>query len=444
VSAAARPDAAVDPLIGRVLAGRYRVEAPLGQGSMGAVYRAVQVTLRKNVALKVLAGGSDAESLERFTQEARVAATLKHQGIAEVYDFGVTDEGQPFYVMELLQGTDLAHRIAACGPLPPAEAVGIARAIASALAVAHAAGVVHRDLKPANIFLVPQASGGEVVKVVDFGISKVLWSGDEPRAQLTMPGLVCGTPHYMSPEQAGGGPVDARSDIYALGVVLYEMLCGNPPFDAPEVVKILNAHLSDPPPPLAAQCPGLAVPRALELLVMRALAKAREDRFASMSELEAALAAWLHADPAAAATGLERALPAKASVRRLRWLLPLAAVGCVAAGVLAWLLVGRPAPRPVAPPPIGPVVAAAPAAVPVAPPSAPASAPAAPAAPPARPAVAFPRAASRDARVRPAAPARSAPAVPARAEPIAPAPAARSYRLDDLKPYGQERRPHAK
>lgn len=291
-------------LIGRTLGGRYRVEALIGEGGMGAVFRSEHVTLRKIVAIKLLTAAADAAMRERFLQEARVAATLKHSGIAEVYDFGLTDDGLPYYAMEYLEGTDLEHRLAGRGPLPASDAVAIAREVAQALAAAHAAGVVHRDLKPANIFLVPQAQGGEIVKVVDFGISKVAASSTAASvSNPTMTGLIAGTPFYMSPEQAGGRPVDNRSDIYALGVVLYEMLCGRPPFDQMEIVRVLNAHLCTLPPPLSEKCPCLAVPQPLEALVMRALEKDPERRFTSMSEFDAALAALGLLAPGRAAAG---------------------------------------------------------------------------------------------------------------------------------------------
>jgi hypothetical protein len=330
-----------DPLVGRVLGERYRIEMLLGSGGMGAVYRASHVVLNKPVAVKVLTLCAEGDALERFLREAKAAAAIRHPGVAEVYDYGVTPEGAPYYVMEYLEGTDLDHRLAARGPLPPAEAIDLTRRVAEALTAAHAAGIVHRDLKPANIFLVPQAHGGEVVKVVDFGISKVISTvPGADAAQLTVPGLVFGSPSYMSPEQAAGRPVDPRSDIYSLGVVLYEMLCGNPPFDGPEIVLLMKAHLVDPPPPLAVRCPGLRVPAALEALVMRALSKEKERRFASMTELDAALAAIDLGTPGHG--GTRQSSPASArSRRRAVWLAVLA--GALVAGLaVAWLARLRP------------------------------------------------------------------------------------------------------
>ncbi|MBI5477305.1 MAG: serine/threonine protein kinase [Deltaproteobacteria bacterium] len=447
-----------DPLVGRTVAGRYRIEARLGAGAMGAVYRAEQVMLKKTVALKLLATDDDQDARERFLQEARIAATLKHPGIAEVYDFGVTEEGVLFYAMEYLQGTDLEHRLASRGPLPAEEAISIARDVAQALAVAHAAGVVHRDLKPANIFLVPQKVGGEAVKVVDFGISKIVAEGPAGSAsRLTLPGFSCGTPVYMSPEQAAGQAVDARCDIYALGIVLYEMLCGRPPFDAPEAVRTLNMHLSEPPPAFASQCPGLQVPPELEAVVMRALAKKKEARFASMSDFDAALAAvgtrlghpavtaGAASDDTMPTGGRERDEGGTVPPRRSRlslWL-ALAAVALLL-GVGAALVSrgGSPAPSAGRLPDAG-LAGATPPDTPPPAVVAPASAPQAGAAAGPRPDIQPPEPARKalPLRVRPGrAPAAKAPGPAAPTAPgPAPSPPQKGYRLDDLKPYGKKK-----
>jgi serine/threonine protein kinase len=285
-------------LLGRLVGGRYRLEDVLGQGGMGAVYRGVQLALDKPYAIKVLLPSltSDPLFVARFRQEARIAAAIGHPGIVEVFDYGVED-GIAYYVMELLQGQSLADYIGADRALAPEEAVRIVAAAADAVASAHDRGVIHRDLKPANLFLARGDGGGPVVKVLDFGVSKAtMFTGaaSEPR---TVSGSVCGTPAYMSPEQLGRGKLDARSDLYSLGVVLYRLLTGKVPFGAAEAVLVMYMHLERPAPPLE---PGLseAVPAALQEVLFRSLAKRPEDRFGSMREFAQALRASL--DPGAA------------------------------------------------------------------------------------------------------------------------------------------------
>lgn len=431
-------------MLGRTLGGRYRIEALIGEGAMGTVYRSEHVVLRKVVAVKLLAAAADIGIRERFLQEARVSATLKHPGIAEVYDFGITDDGIPYYAMEYLEGTDLQHRLAASGPLPAPEAIAIAREVAIALAAAHAAGVVHRDLKPANIFLVPQAQGGEVVKVVDFGISKVADSSAAASvSQPTMAGLVSGTPAYMSPEQTAGRAVDSRADIYALGVVLYEMLCGRPPFESAEVVRVLNAQLCESPPPLAKKCPGLVVAAPLEKIVMRALAKDREKRFASMSELDAALVALdpLAASSAAASNTPRSCVGMKVSddvgpvgpfLRHLNIFIAVSVLALLlVVGAVIWLTTYAQAPAATSPIATPQATADEPQRIPVS----------------ATITVAMPEPAP--VRVVDAGqPATSPPrqkksntsrvSAPVSAKPLQPATTTSTYNLDDLKPYGQK------
>jgi serine/threonine protein kinase len=291
----ATPEEEFEPaeLLGRIVGGRYRLEDVLGQGGMGAVYRGVQLTLDKPYAIKVLLPSltSDPLFVARFRQEARIAAAIGHPGIVEVFDYGVED-GIAYYVMELLQGQSLADYIGADRALAPGEAVHIVAEAADAVASAHDRGVIHRDLKPANLFLARADGGGPVVKVLDFGVSKAtMFTGaaSEPR---TVSGSVCGTPAYMSPEQLGRGKLDARSDLYSLGVVLYRLLTGKVPFGAAEAVLVMYMHLERPVPPLE---PGLseAVPAALQEVLFRSLAKRPEDRFGSMREFAQALRASL-------------------------------------------------------------------------------------------------------------------------------------------------------
>lgn len=288
-------------LIGKVVGGRYRLESVLGQGAMGAVYRGVQLALTKPYAVKVLLPSlaRDAQLVARFQQEARIAAAIRHPGLVEVFDFGV-EEGIAYYVMELLRGETLSEYVGADRALPPEEAVRIVADAADAVAVAHDKGVIHRDLKPANLFLSRSGAGSDAVKVLDFGVSKAtVFASGGPKTTL---GTVCGTPAYMSPEQAGRGAVDARSDLYSLGVVLYRLLSGRLPFDAAEAVVVMYMHLEKAPPPLE-QRPGFEVPPALNEVLIRALAKRPEDRFPSVREFAAALRAsvGLRADPGPAA-----------------------------------------------------------------------------------------------------------------------------------------------
>jgi serine/threonine protein kinase len=285
----AEPEFDPESMVGRVVGGRYRLESVLGQGAMGAVYRSVQVTLAKPYAIKVLLPSlaRDAQLVARFQQEARIAAAIRHPGLVEVFDFGVED-GIAYFVMELLQGRTLSEYVGSGDALPAKEAVRIVADVADAVAVAHDRGVIHRDLKPANIFLARRSGGDDAVKVLDFGVSKASVFASE--APETRADSVCGTPSYMSPEQTGRGVVDARSDQYSLGVVLYRLLSGKLPFEAAEAVVVMYMHLERPPPPLE-QRPGSEVSPALEDALFRALAKRPEDRFVSMRDFARALRA---------------------------------------------------------------------------------------------------------------------------------------------------------
>jgi eukaryotic-like serine/threonine-protein kinase len=223
-------DPARDPLVGREIDGRYHVVALLGEGGMGQVYEVRHTSLDRGFAMKVLRRelARDPELSDRFIDEAKGTASIRHPNIVQITDFGRLDDGLPYFVMELLRGQTLGHVIKAGGPIPAGAAVRILEQIASALGAAHAAGIVHRDLKPENVFLVGGMTGGRAsgdVRVVDFGAAKIVGS-----SRVTRQGIVFGTPHYMSPEQASGQPVDHRADIYALGVIMYEMFTGRVPF----------------------------------------------------------------------------------------------------------------------------------------------------------------------------------------------------------------------
>jgi serine/threonine protein kinase len=249
----------------------YEIEELLGEGGMGAVYRARHVHMRNAVALKLLHPevaefGSVAA---RFEREAVAAARVEHPNIAQALDFGKLDDGSFYLVLEYVRGSSLGELIAA-GALPVEEALGIARQIADGMAAAHQVGIVHRDLKPDNVVLAERDGEAAIVKVLDFGIAKLEAddpaSGGETQAKLTKMGSILGTPEYIAPEQAGGGAVDGRADLYALGVMLYEMLAGRLPFVAESQVGLITQHLVEAPPPLPESVPPSAAALVLQLL----------------------------------------------------------------------------------------------------------------------------------------------------------------------------------
>jgi eukaryotic-like serine/threonine-protein kinase len=282
-----------DELIGRVLAGKYRLERLIAEGGMGAVYEARHVELGSRVAVKVIDREclTSTEHMRRFRREARAASAAESEGIVRVYDIGEDASVGLYMVMELLSGEDLERRLARDHRLPVETALDIALQAARALAKAHAAGVVHRDLKPANIFLTPLEDGGIRVKVVDFGISKLLddqvpSSGGNATTKF---GTLIGTPQYMSPEQAEGKSVDARTDVWSLGAVLYEMLSGRPLVDGSgHYHAVLLRILLESPMPLATVAPH--VPPRLVAVVERALARDATHRHADGRALAADLA----------------------------------------------------------------------------------------------------------------------------------------------------------
>lgn len=280
-----------DPLLGALVAGKYRVSEMVARGGMGRIYRAVQEPLGRAVALKVLTPSftaEDPESLERrFLREAATCASLTHPNTVTVFDYGsLTIAGQDtfFIVMEFVEGRTLHNEIRQNGPLAPTRAIRVAREICRSLREAHQHGIVHRDLKPSNVILVTRDEG-ESVKVLDFGVAKVLQAGNET---LTHDGSFVGSPRYSAPEQIRGEEVDARADVYALGVVMYEMLSGQPPFARQEAMRTLMAHLQDVVPPLTPRCPT-PPPPALEGLIMACLEKERDARPASIDAVLALL-----------------------------------------------------------------------------------------------------------------------------------------------------------
>src|SRR6188768_4454191 len=279
----------IDPFIGTIVGERYRIVSRLGVGGMGAVYRAEHTMMRRDLAIKVLLpelGGKE-EFARRFEREAESASRLTHPNIITVTDFGRTAEGSLFLVMEFLAGESLSDAIAA-GPMAPARALAIHRQILRGLEHAHAAGIVHRDLKPENIMLVERDGQREVVKILDFGIAKVTQPQSAGEA-LTQAGVIFGTPEYLSPEQALGEAVDARADIYAAGVIFYEMLAGRRPFESEDKVKIISMRLSHAPPRVRDVNPTVDCPPALEQVIMQTLDKSRENRFATATAFLRAL-----------------------------------------------------------------------------------------------------------------------------------------------------------
>jgi serine/threonine-protein kinase len=371
----AAPQPAADPLLGRVVGERYEVEALLGEGGMGRVYRVRHRALQRPFALKVLRRELMRDPLlaERFVREARAVAAVRHPGVVAITDFGALDDGAPYFVMELLEGECLALALRRA-PLPLREVTRITVAIARAVEAAHEAGIGHRDLKPENVFLVkPPAGGGPApVRVVDFGAAKVAGA-----TSLTREGIVFGTPHYMSPEHARGEEVDRRSDVYALGCILFELLTGQLPFDSDQFMVIMSQHLHKEPP-RPSTFPGAPAPLgALEEIVLKAMAKAPAARFATMASFADVLLAHTRveadgslsvaprlgaapslrvreASPRPAATPTDRAsLPTwvatKAATPRRGLLFATTAVGAlILAASLVWLVRGGPAARPAA------------------------------------------------------------------------------------------------
>jgi serine/threonine protein kinase len=293
-------------MVGVVLDGSYRIERLLGEGGMGAVYYATHLRLGKPVAVKVMARelSSNQEALERFRREARVTSALGHPHIVQVLDFSTSPAGEPFLVMEFLEGEDLDHRLRRVGRLPLQEVVHVVKQAGSALSATHAKGIVHRDLKPGNIYLLEVAGEKDFVKVLDFGISKIRSAS----TRLTKTSSIMGTPNYMSPEQALGRieEIDDSTDQWALACIAWEALSSGTPFQGENVPSILFQVVHEPPPALAGKVTGLS--REVEEALRRALAKDKRQRFASVTAFASALEAAAGGAPSVAKASIPQAV----------------------------------------------------------------------------------------------------------------------------------------
>jgi eukaryotic-like serine/threonine-protein kinase len=286
-----------DPLIGRVIADRFRIVSLIARGGMGKVYRAEQSPLGRVCAIKVLnpnySGDADPEFHRRFFREASITSKITHPNCVTIFDYGKTDDDIYFMAMEYLEGQTLHMALRDIKTMDEVRVGRIATQICRAVREAHKLGVIHRDLKPANIFLVqtgharPSDDEDDFVKVLDFGLVKHL--SERPEEQLTQTGLFMGSPKYMAPEQIQGGHVDERTDIYSLGIILYEMLAGKVPFERASSVNILMAHVSENPPTMREVNPNLVCSPAFEEIVMSCIAKDPKLRFASMDHLLSAI-----------------------------------------------------------------------------------------------------------------------------------------------------------
>ena len=289
-------------LVGREIAGRYRIVKKLGEGGMGAVYRGEQISLKRAVAVKLLKPelGTNQMVLRRFNAEAEAVAKLSHPNTVNIYDFGQDTDGALFIAMEFIDGRSLRQAIQTEGPFTPTRAISIALQVAASLSDAHAHSIVHRDLKPDNVMLQDRGKHKDVVRVLDFGIAKLRDDSRATQQAMTQAGDMLGTPQYMAPEQIRGEAIDGRTDIYALGCMIYEMLTARLPFEAPTIMAMLSKHLLEAIVPPSQRRPDLMIPPAVDQIVLAAMAKDPAGRPATMdlfSEQLQALLQVLPADP---------------------------------------------------------------------------------------------------------------------------------------------------
>ena len=303
--AASSEEGGKDKIIGEVLANRYRIERRLGEGAMGAVYKATHVKVGRAFAVKVLHSKllEDTKVAQRFEREAELAGRLRHPNVVGVVDVGETSDGLRYMVMDFAHGPDLATMLVEA-PMPGPRVINMTRQMLEGLYHAHEAGLIHRDFKPENVIVEKDAHGVEVPRIVDFGIAILRDGGSGPDAdgRLTTNGLVLGTPHYMAPEQAVADPIDHRIDLFALGIVVYEMLCGKLPFDGTGA-EVARANLLLDPPPISQRVPYLEVDPLLEAFVRRLMAKKRDARPAT-AKAARELLDLIDKDPGAAAAAL--------------------------------------------------------------------------------------------------------------------------------------------